>query len=103
MHAAEAAVVEAERASETSARDLPPALESMLADRRERAEAAAVAARAAAVVALPPATWREIQGRAATTGVEAELDEDGATLTLRAELGSAAGAGSADADGGATG
>jgi two-component system sensor histidine kinase DegS len=103
MHAAEAAVVEAERASETSAKDLPPALESMLADRRERAEAAAVAARAAAVVALPPATWREIQGRAATTGVEAELDEDGATLTLRAELGSAAGAGSADADGGATG
>jgi two-component system sensor histidine kinase DegS len=103
MHAAEAAVVEAERASETSAKDLPPALESMLADRRERAEAAAVAARAAAVVALPPATWREIQGRAATTGVEAELDEDGATLTLRAELGSAAGAGSAGADGGATG
>ncbi len=103
MHAAEAAVVEAERASETSARDLPPALESMLADRRERAEAAAVAARAAAVVALPPATWREIQGRAATTGVVAELDEDGATLTLRAERGSAAGAGSADADGGATG
>jgi two-component system sensor histidine kinase DegS len=103
MHAAEAAVVEAERASETSGKDLPPALESMLADRRERAEAAAVAARAAAVVALPPATWREIQGRAATIGVEAELDEDGATLTLRAELGSAAGAGSADADGGATG
>ena len=101
MHAAEAAVVEAERASETSGKDLPPALESMLADRRERAEAAAVAARAAAVVALPPATWREIQGRAATTGVEAELDDDGATLTLRAELGTGAGRESADADGGA--
>ena len=87
MHEADAAVAEAERAAGATGKDLPPALESMMADRRERAEAAAAAARAAAIVALPPATWREIQERAATTGVAAELADDGATLTLRAEVG----------------
>jgi two-component system sensor histidine kinase DegS len=90
MHAAEEAAAEAERASEASAKDLPPALESMLADRREQAEAAVAAARAAAIVALPPATWREIQQRAATTGVDAALGDDGAVLSLRAELGGGA-------------
>jgi hypothetical protein len=87
MHEAEAAVAEAASASASTAKDLPPALESMIADRRERAEAAMSAAREAAIVSLPAATWREIQQRAATTGVEAELEDGGATLLLRAELG----------------
>lgn len=87
MHEADAAVAEAERAFESTGKDLPPALEGMLTDRREQAEAAASAARAAAVVALPPATWREIQQRASTTGVQAELEDAGGTLLVRASLG----------------
>ena len=86
MHDAAAAIAEATKASESTGKDLPPALESMLADRRERAEAQAEAARVAAVVALPPATWREIQQRAATTGVLAELADGGGTLLLRVEI-----------------
>jgi two-component system sensor histidine kinase DegS len=99
MHAAEEAAAEAERASESTGKDLPPALESMLADRREQAEAAVAAARAAAVVALPADTWREIQPRAATTGVDAALGDDGAALSLRAELAAAVATDDGDAGG----
>jgi hypothetical protein len=67
----------------------------MMADRRERAEAKAEAARAAAIVSLPPATWREIELRATTVGVTAELSEGGGRLELRAEIGVSA----ADDDG----
>ena len=38
------------------------------------------AARRDAIVVLPPSTWREIQGRAATLGIAAELSADGAEL-----------------------
>ena len=86
MAEAEKEMADAQRASEDTAKDLPPALESMMADRRERAEARSDAAKAAAVVALPPATWREIQQRAASTGITAELSDGGGTLSLRAEL-----------------
>jgi hypothetical protein len=90
MAEAEQAVADAARDSEATAKDLPPALESMMADRRERAEARAEAARAAAIVSLPPDTWREIQQRAATTGVSAELSEGGGRLEIRAEIGASA-------------
>ena len=66
-------------------KDLPPALESMLADRRTQAEAAVTAAREASVVALPPTVWREIQQRAASTGVQVELRDEGGTLHLHAD------------------
>jgi len=66
-------------------KDLPPALGGMLADRRTRAEASAVAARVAAVAALPAATWQEIQQRAASTGITADLRDGGSSLHLRAE------------------
>jgi hypothetical protein len=89
MDAADRHVSEAIEAAEAAGKDLPPALEGMLADRREQAEAAAVAAREAAVVALPEATWREIQQRAASTAITAELGEGGASLHLRAEIASA--------------
>jgi two-component system sensor histidine kinase DegS len=95
MAEAEQAVADAARDSEATGKDLPPALESMMADRRERAEAKAEAARAAAIVSLPPATWREIEERAATTGVSAELSEGGGRLQIRAEIG----AGASDDDG----
>ena len=70
-------------------KDLPPALETMMADRRERAEARSVAAREAAIVALPAATWREIENRAATTGILAELSDGGGTLQLKADIATA--------------
>jgi hypothetical protein len=80
-------VAEAARAVEGTGKDLPPALESMMADRRERAEAKSAAAREAAIVSLPASTWREIENRAATTGIGAELGDGGATLRLRADIG----------------
>jgi two-component system, NarL family, sensor histidine kinase DegS len=98
--AADRQVQEAIDAAEAAGKDLPPALESMLAERRSQAEAAASAARDAAVAALPKSTWREIQQRASSTGVVAELLDGGARLHLRAEAGDAGdgvGAGSADA------
>jgi hypothetical protein len=62
----------------------------MLGERRSQAEAAAVAAREAAIVGIPATTWREIQQRAASTGVTAELLDDGSRLHLRAETTNAA-------------
>ena len=80
-------VAEALKAVEGSDKDLPPALESMMSDRRERAQARSAAAREAAIVALPVSTWREIENRAATTGIAAELSDGGGTLHLRADIG----------------
>jgi two-component system sensor histidine kinase DegS len=80
-------VAEALKAVEGTGKDLPPALESMMTERRERAEARSSAAREAAIVALPESTWREIENRAATTGIEAELSDGGGTLELRADIG----------------
>ncbi|HET7701989.1 MAG TPA: histidine kinase [Candidatus Limnocylindrales bacterium] len=87
MTEADREVAEVARAS-GSQKDLPPALESMMAERRDRAAEQAAAAREAAIVSLPSATWREIQQRATTTGVTAELTDGGGTLMLRADLGS---------------
>jgi two-component system sensor histidine kinase DegS len=78
---------EAEKAVQGTDKDLPPALGSMMAERRDRAEARSVAARTAAIVLLPASTWREIEQRAASTGIVAELSEGGGTLRLRAQLG----------------
>ena len=69
-------------------KDLPPALESMMAERQERAASKSAAAREAAIVSLPVSTWREIQQRATTTGIVVELGEGG--LHVRAELAPAA-------------
>jgi len=93
MANADRQLTEAVEAAEAAGKDLPPALEGMLADRREQAESAAEAARDAAVVSLPAATWREIEQRAVTTGIHADLSDGGGTLRLRVELGSAGGAG----------
>ena len=97
------AIVEAERemaevaqASEGQ-KNLPPALESMMAERRSRAAEQAAAAREAAIVSLPSSTWREIQQRATSTGVVAELADGGASLLLRADLGPARDGGPTDA------
>jgi len=86
MTNADQEVVNASSAVDSVSKDLPPALEAMLADRRERAQGAAAAAREAAIVALPETSWREIQQRAATTGIHAELGAGGGDLRLRAEI-----------------
>ena len=65
-------------------KDVPPALASMMEDRRADRRAAADAARNAAIVALPQAAWREIQQRAATIGATVELEDAGGTLRVTA-------------------
>jgi two-component system sensor histidine kinase DegS len=66
-------------------KDLPPALAAMMEDRRADARDAVEAAKRDAIVVLPPSTWREIQGRAATLGLLAELSDEGAELRLVAD------------------
>jgi hypothetical protein len=66
--------------------DLPPALAAMMEDRRADARDAVEAAKRDAIVVLPPSTWREIQSRAATLGLLAELTADGAELRLVGDL-----------------
>jgi two-component system sensor histidine kinase DegS len=67
-------------------RELPPAMVQMLEERRVTAEAALETARSSAVVALPAAAWREIQQRAATIRVAAELVADGGELRVSIDL-----------------
>jgi two-component system, NarL family, sensor histidine kinase DegS len=86
MANADREVADVAEASDAATKDLPPALEAMLADRRVRAEGAVVAAREAAIVSLPEAAWRLIQQRAITTGIKAELGAGGGDLHLRAEI-----------------
>ena len=86
------AIAEPRRTSTTdvpapeAGKDLPPALAAMfeerLADERDAAEAAI----RDAIVALPAANWREIQGRAASIGVKAELLADGGEVRLVADI-----------------
>jgi hypothetical protein len=64
----------------------------MMAERRDRATARSAAAREAAIVSLPASTWREIEQRAASTGIAADLSDGGGTLRLRAELAAEPGA-----------
>jgi two-component system sensor histidine kinase DegS len=80
--------VEAEAAVPSSA-DLPPALAAMVEDRRAAARDAVETARRESIVSLPPTAWREIQSRAATIGVTAELSE-GSELQIVAQLPAAA-------------
>ncbi len=55
------------------------------APRRTSVDAAEAAIRDA-IVALPAANWREIQGRASSIGVTAELLSDGSELRLVADI-----------------
>jgi hypothetical protein len=77
---------EVEIPSEDAGHELPPALAALVEERRRARLAAAEAAVRATVVVLPPPTWREIQDRAASVGVEATLLADGGRLHLVAEL-----------------
>ena len=65
--------------------EMPPALAAMIEERLADERDAAEAARLQAIVVLPPATWREIQTRAASIGVTAELLDEGSQLVLLTE------------------
>jgi two-component system, NarL family, sensor histidine kinase DegS len=93
---------QAEQAAQkrTGRDQLPPALASMMDERRERAEAAAEAARSAAIVRLPSGSWHEIEQRAATLGIVVEQLPDDGSLRISvdapaSDVGEAAG-GTAD-------
>ena len=85
--AAAMAAVEAEATAEPErkgkgAKELPPALAAMMEDRKADRRAAAEKARSATIVVLPPTAWREIQQRATTMGMTAELTDEGSTLRV---------------------
>src|SRR5262245_46722017 len=66
--------------------ELPPALAAMIEDRRANEREALEAAQRDSIVALPVGTWRELETRAATLGIEAELLSDGGELRIAADL-----------------
>ena len=69
-----------------SGKDLPPALAAMFEQRLEDQRQAAEKAVRESIVALPAGNWREIQSRASSIGVTAELLSDGSELRLVADL-----------------
>ena len=69
-----------------SGQELPPALAAMMEERRADARTAAESAQRDSIVSLPPTTWREVQSRAATLGLDVELSPNGDELHLLAEL-----------------
>ena len=90
--AATRAVAEPRRTSDVDlpkpepGKELPPALAAMFEERLADERAAAEAAIRESIVGLPAANWREIQGRASSIGVTAELLSDGSELRLVAEI-----------------
>lgn len=72
--------------TEEAGKNLPPALAALVEDRRTAKRDAAAAAVRASIVVLPAATWHEIQDRAASVSVEAELRADGGHLHLATDL-----------------
>jgi len=66
--------------------ELPPALAMMIREREADARDAIEAARLASIVVLPSTAWREIQSRAASIGVTAELLAEGGELHLVADI-----------------
>ncbi len=63
-------------------RELPEALKAMIEERRAGAAAARSSRSQSQLLALPPTTWREVQQRADTIGVAAELVDDGREVVL---------------------
>ena len=59
-----------------------PTLADMLSDRRKQHAGAVELARTAAFVRLPPRLVRDLQQRAATVGIEMDIDEDGGRLRI---------------------
>jgi two-component system sensor histidine kinase DegS len=68
----------AEKGGRGGDREIPAALKAMIAEQQADAEAA----EAAQVLALPAATWREVEQRAQTIGGRAELLDEGRCVLL---------------------
>ena len=76
-----------------SGKDVPDAIKQMIRDRHDARAAAVEAARAAAVVTLPPAAQRDAADRAATIGATVEVLADGSELRLVVPIGDTSGNG----------
>ena len=74
------------RRGDKDANELPPALAAMIEDRRADERDAAEAARMDAIMVLPASTWREIETRARTLGLGAELLGEGSEVRIVADL-----------------
>jgi two-component system sensor histidine kinase DegS len=84
--AAPAPVEAAADAPRKKGEELPPALAAMIEDRRANEREALEAARLDSMVSLPAGTWRELESRAATLGIDAELLADGGELRVAVDL-----------------
>ena len=62
--------------------DAPDAIRQMIQDRHDARQALTEAAKAAAIVVLPPAAWRDVSDRAASIGGRAELLAEGGELLV---------------------
>ena len=76
------------RGSREHGEDLPPALAAMIREQREDEAARAPRAAPPRAQGLPAATWRDIEQRARSLGIEARLSDEGRCLDLAAELSS---------------
>jgi two-component system sensor histidine kinase DegS len=63
-------------------REIPEALRAMIDEQRAGAAAARTSKRQSQILTLPASTWREVQQRADTIGVAAELVDDGREVVL---------------------
>jgi hypothetical protein len=63
-------------------REIPEALKAMIDEQRADAAAARTSRKQSRVLALPPSTWREVQQRAGTMGIKAELVDAGREVVL---------------------
>jgi two-component system, NarL family, sensor histidine kinase DegS len=82
----EAGSATSESAPRKKGEELPPALARMIEDRLANERQALEAARLDSLVSLPAGTWRELETRAATLGIDAELLADGAELRVAVDL-----------------
>ena len=69
-------------AKDDKKREMPPALAAMVEEQKVVEEVAAEAARVASLITLPPATWREIQSRAASLDISLTLLDEGSRLRV---------------------
>ncbi len=74
------------RGTREQGEDLPPALAAMIREQREDEAARAPRAQPPRPQGLPAATWRDIEQRARSLGIEARLGDEGRSLDLAAEL-----------------
>ncbi|MGD0018748.1 MAG: histidine kinase [Candidatus Limnocylindrales bacterium] len=78
----EEAAANGEKRGKGGDREIPEALKVMIDEQRAGAAAARSSKNQRQVLALPASTWREVQQRADTIGVTAELVDDGREVVL---------------------